>query len=498
MPIRNNSKRAADVKPRALLAAGLLACAISLGSVVAPGLALARTTPDGFSDLIDQVSPAVVQITSKQTVATASPLEGGNPALPEQFRDGPFKDFFERYFRDGMPQGTPNPQQKRGAQGSGFFIDDGIVVTNNHVVANSDEITVTLRDGQTLSAEVLGTDEKTDLAVLKVDKDIAIEAVKWGDSDATRVGDWVLAVGNPFGLGGTATAGIVSARGREIGAGPYDDFIQIDAPINSGNSGGPLFNRQGNVIGVNTAIYSPNGGNVGIGFAIPSDIAKKVVAEIRENGTVRRGWLGVRIQPVTPDIAESLGLEKAEGALVSSVEPNSPAEKAGLNQGDVILGFDNEEIADLRDLTRAVADAEIASKTKLTIWRGNERVSLNVRVGEAQQKVASNTQKAKDEVELGALGLTLVTLDDKARARFGLDDEADGVVVARVDTAKEAANKGLRPGDLITRVDQKPVSKPHDVIEGVERAMKSERKAVLLLVQRQGESHYVAVELADA
>ena len=498
MRVHNNSRRAPDAKSRAVLTATLLACAFSLGPILTPGPALARTLPDGFGDLIERVSPAVVQITSEQSAAVNAPSEGGRPPVPEQFRDGPLKDFFEHFFRDGVPQRMPGPQQKRGAHGSGFFVDHGIVVTNNHVVANSDEITVTLKDGQKFTAEVLGTDEKTDLAVLRVDKEMSLEAVKWGDSDATRVGDWVLAVGNPFGLGGTATAGIVSARGPEIGAGPYDDFIQIDAPINSGNSGGPLFNRQGDVIGVNTAIYSPNGGNVGIGFAIPSEIAQKVVAEIREEGAVRRGWLGVRIQPVTLDIAESLGLERAEGALVSTVDPNSPAEKAGLHQGDVILGFGDEQIIDLRDLTRAVADAEIATKTKLTVWRGDEQVTLNVKVGEAQQKLASKTQKAKDEVELSDLGLTLAVLNDKARARFGFDDEVDGVVVASVDTEKDAAEKGLHPGDLITRVDQKPVSELHDVIEGVERARESERKAVLLLVQRQGESHFVAVELANA
>jgi serine protease Do len=331
------------------LSAFLVAGAVAAAPMVTPLPALARLAPEGFGDLIEQVSPAVVQISAKQVMTSESPAGTEKNSVPEHFRDGPFKDFFERYFNDRSPRKFQRPQGRRAAIGSGFIIDeDGIVVTNNHVIGSAKEITVTLKDGRELSAELLGSDEKTDLAVLRIETDTALPAVAWGDSDKARVGDWVLAVGNPFGLGGTATVGIVSARGRDIGAGPYDDFIQVDAPINSGNSGGPLFDQSGRVIGVNTAIYSPNGGNVGIGFAIPAELAKQVVAQLQEKGSVERGWLGIRIQPVTPEIAESLGLDEPEGALIASVNENSPAEKAGLRQGDVILGFDNEKIKDPR------------------------------------------------------------------------------------------------------------------------------------------------------
>jgi serine protease Do len=297
--------------------------------------------------------------------------------------------------------------------------------------------------------------------------------------------------------------GIISARGRDIGSGPYDDFMQIDAPINSGNSGGPLFDADGNVIGVNTAIFSPNGGNVGIGFAIPSNIAREVVAELRENGTVERGWLGVMIQPVTPDVAESLGLDEPKGALVADVTPDSPAEEAGLRQGDIILGFDGQEIEKMRDLTRVVADAEIGDSTRVDVWRGEKKIDLKVKVGEMPQQVAANTHRGETPnddagVELGALGLTLATLDERARTELGLSGETKGVVIAGVDGDKDSAEKGLRPGDVITHVNQAPVDSPADVVKAVEKAESSKRKSVLLLIDRQGEQRFVAVELAHA
>ena len=481
------------------LSAFLVAGAVAAAPMVTPLPALARLAPEGFGDLIEQVSPAVVQISAKQVMTSESPAGTEENSVPEHFRDGPFKDFFERYFKDRSPREFQRPQGRRAAIGSGFIIDeDGIVVTNNHVIGSAKEITVTLKDGRELSAELLGSDEKTDLAVLRIETDTALPAVAWGDSDKARVGDWVLAVGNPFGLGGTATVGIVSARGRDIGAGPYDDFIQVDAPINSGNSGGPLFDQSGRVIGVNTAIYSPNGGNVGIGFAIPAELAKQVVAQLHEKGSVERGWLGIRIQPVTPEIAESLGLDEPEGALIASVNENSPAEKAGLRQGDVILGFDNEKIKDPRDLTRVVARAEIGADTPLEVWRGDKAITLEVGIGEAPRQLAAATGAAKDGVELGALGLTLAQLDDKARSRYGLDETLQGVVIAEVDSDSDAAEKGLRPGDLITRVNQKSVKTPADITKAVEQAEQAKRKAVLLLVERQGEQRFVAVEIADA
>ena len=499
---------ASNLRParrKGVLSALLVAGAVAAAPVVTALPAFARPAPDGFGDLIEQVSPAVVQISVKQVMPTGAPAGMDEHSVPEQFREGPFKDFFERFFKDRAPQEFQSPHGTRAAIGSGFIIDkSGIVVTNNPVVGGAKEITVTLKDGSELPAKLLGTDEKTDLAVLRIETGADLPAVAWGDSDKARVGDWVLAVGNPFGLGGTATVGIISARGREIGAGPYDDFIQVDAPINSGNSGGPLFDQNGKVIGVNTAIYTPNGGSVGIGFAIPGDLAQHVVAQLQENGSVKRGWLGVRIQPVTPEIAESLGLDKPEGAMVASVNTGSPAEKAGLHQGDVILSFAGEKIEHLRDLTRAAADAEVGSSARLDVWRGEKAMTLDVRMGEAPQQLASATgddnsgNSGNDGIELNSLGLVLANLDDQTRARYGLDDTMKGVVIAGVASNSDAADKGLRPGDLITRINQKTVATPTDITQAVEQAEQAKRKAVLLLVERQGEERFVAVEIAHA
>jgi serine protease Do len=484
-----------------LAAIGALTVASALAlAPMASAPAFAHGAPDGFGDLIEDVSPSVVQITATKIGRESGPA----PQIPEQFRNGPFKDFFDRFSGDGGPHGAPRPHPKHGALGSGFIVDDeGIVVTNNHVVSNAAEINVTLTDGREFPATLIGADEKTDLAVLKVETDTALPAKSWGDSDKSRVGDWVLAVGNPFGLGGTATVGIISARGRDIGSGPYDDFIQIDAPINSGNSGGPLFDGEGNVIGVNTAIFSPNGGNVGIGFAIPSNIAQEVVAELRENGTVERGWLGVMIQPVTPDVADSLGLDQPKGALVAKITPDSPAEKAGLRQGDIIVGFDGQDIEEVRDLTRIVANTAVGGSTRVSVWRGEKEIALKVKIGEMPQQVAANTRgdAAREHdtgVEVGPLGLTLTQLDEEARSHLGLGDDSKGVVIAGVDSGKNSAEKGLRPGDVITHVNQAPVDSPDDVVKAVQKAEKTNRKSVLLLIDRQGEQRFVAVELTQA
>ena len=487
---------------RTLSAAGLfLAGTLAVAPAMAPMPAWARATPESFADLVEQVNPAVVQVVVEKRVAASSKSV---PGLPEGFPDGQFRDFFERYFRDQMP-GPSEPRGEMGALGSGFVIDpSGIIVTNNHVISDADEISVRFKDGEEYAAELVGADDKTDLAVLHVDAKKVLPAVAWGNSDGVRVGDWVMAVGNPFGLGGTVTAGIVSARGREIGAGPYDDFIQIDAPINTGNSGGPLFNTEGAVVGVNTAIYSPNGGSIGIGFAIPSDMAATVVAQLRESGSVERGWLGVMIQPVTPEIAESLGLEKAAGALITEVTADSPASKSGLRRGDVILSYDGKAISTLRDLTRAVADTTVDTRVSIQIVRDNAARTVNARIGalETEPKVAANAEKLEPTAEaataLARLGLSVAPLNAEVRARLGIDGKTRGVVVAEVDDGKGAAEKGLRPGDIITSVNQKAVDSPGDVAKEVEDASKNQRKAVLLLVERGGEQRFVAVELADA
>jgi serine protease Do len=479
-----------------------------VGAIAVAGLALApmatafpawaRVTSEGFGEIVDQVGPAVVAVTATGANAVAMESEGA-PEMPEHFRDGPFRDFFERFFEDGVPDGSPQSRGKQAALGSGFIIDaSGIVVTNNHVIGNAKDVTVTLRDGRELKAERIGADEKTDLAVLKVNADKPLPAAAWGNSETARVGDWVVAVGNPFGLGGTATAGIISARGRDLGSGPYDDFIQIDAPINRGNSGGPLFNREGHVIGVNTAIYSPNGGSVGIGFAVPSQVAQKIVAELREKGKVDRGWLGVGIQPVTDDVANAIGLAESKGALVASVTPNSPADRAGVRVGDVILSFNGKDVTSSRDLARIVADTGIGARTEVRVWRGEKTVALQAAVGEAPQRVAAAAGAADADTDLGNLGVTLANVDDRMRARYRLGEDAEGALVAGVGANTDAAQKGLRPGDLITRVNNQAVRTPDDVRRAVRAAADADRKVVLLLVERQGEGRFVAVELAHA
>ncbi len=356
-----------------------------VGSLVTAGLPSpvdARSAPTSFADLIETASPAVVQITAERT-ASATPV----PQIPEHFRDGPFRDFFDRYFGNRIPEFTPGVP--RGAIGSGFVIDaDGIIVTNHHVVAGASEITVTLRTGESLPATLIGSDDKTDLAVLRVEPEAPLPAVEWGDSDRTRVGDWVVAVGSPFGFGGTVTAGIVSARGRDLGAGPYDDFIQIDAPINSGNSGGPLFDDDGEVIGVNTAIVSPSGGNIGLGFAIPAKLAEGIVDQLVETGTVERGWLGVSVQPLTTDLAEQFGLEDEAGALVASVMEGGPAELAGLRAGDLILRFADNPVETTRDLSRAVGSTAPGSTVELVLHREGSELTLTVEIGQAKKTVA--------------------------------------------------------------------------------------------------------------
>ncbi|MEQ9151353.1 MAG: Do family serine endopeptidase [Parvibaculum sp.] len=435
-----------------------------------------------FADLVEKVNPAVVSIRVDEEVEAR-----GSAAMP----DLPFPPGspFEKFFRDLQPQGPDGAPRRRHATalGSGFLISaDGYIVTNNHVVGDGKDITVVRDDGTEMSAKLIGRDPKTDLALVKVESKEALPYVVFGDSDSVRVGDWVLAVGNPFGLGGTVTTGIVSARGREIGAGPYDDFIQIDASINKGNSGGPTFDVHGNVVGVNTAIFSPTGGSVGIGFAIPAAIAQKVIAQLKEDGKVTRGWLGVTIQQVDDDLAASLSLDKARGALVAQVAEDSPAEDSGIKTGDVILNVNGKEMEDVRAVSRTVADLEPDTDAEIVVWRDEGRKTIDVEIGTFPENLEMASAAPSDGTpEAGtteSLGLALA-------------ETPDGVVIRSVDPASDAAEKGVRPGDVIVKVSGRDVKKPSDVVAGVEEASKADKNSVLLLLRSEEQQRFVALTL---
>lgn len=472
-------------------------------TLVAP--AFARGAPDSFADLVVQVKPAVVNISTTQRVE--GPARGEMPQMPDLPEGSPFRDFLEKFFNQRPGQGFERPQRNVNALGSGFIIDPaGYVVTNNHVIAKASDIKVKLTDGSEYKATLVGKDDKTDLALLKIDAGKPLPSVGWGDSDKAREGDWVLAVGNPFGLGGTVTAGIISARGRDLSSGPYDDYLQIDAPINRGNSGGPSFNMAGEVIGVNTAIFSPTGGSVGIGFAVPSNLAKQVVAELRRTGTVERGWLGVQIQSVTQDVADSLGLKEAKGALVAGMTENSPAGKAGVKQGDVIVGFNGTPVNELRDLTRAVAATRKGSVAKVDVLRDGKVQTINVTIaampkGEqvsATQPDEKEEQTATKGAETGLeqLGLRLAPTSAETRSKYGLKDEVKGAVVVGVQRDAPAAERGIVVGDVIVGVGQDRVASVNDVVAKVKRATDSKQKAVLLLIDRKGNERFIPVPLS--
>ena len=468
---------------RWLLLPALLALALAWA-----GAAHARSAPDSFADLAEQLLPAVVNIASSQQVQDST---------GDQDMDEFFKDFFDRQRREGQPR-------RATSLGSGFIVDaSGYIVTNNHVVAEADEITVRLHDDRELKATLVGRDEKTDLALLKVDSPVDLPFVPWGDSDETRIGDWVLAIGNPFGLGGSVTAGIVSARQRDINAGPYDDFIQTDASINRGNSGGPMFNMDGQVIGINTAIFSPSGGSVGIGFAIPSQLARHVIEQLREFGHARRGWLGVRIQTVTDDLVEGLRLKDTKGALVANVTPDGPAAAAGIQQGDVITEFDGKPITEMRKLPRIVAETPVEQEVAVVVWRQGREMTLKVTLGELDETetAAATTDLPKEsqgptsEGPVEALGLVVAELSPELRERFQLGDETAGVVVTEVAPDGAAAEKGLQPGDVIVEVDQQTVSSPAGITGRVDEAKANSYRVVTLLVYRQGDYQWVAIRI---
>jgi serine protease Do len=463
----------------------------------------APVTTGSFADVFEQVSPAVVNIIVTQTqeqptggVYRFNGPQGQERGPQNQGRGDPqdqLEQFFGRFF--DMPQQVPQQRRVQG-QGSGFIIDaSGYIVTNNHVVDRATKIVVTMNDGRKLDATLVGHDPKTDLALIKVNgKDLP--HVAFADSDAARVGDWVLAIGNPFGLGGTATAGIISARGRHIENGPYDDYLQIDAPINFGNSGGPLFNVTGQVIGINTAIFSPNGGNIGIGFAIPSSQAKNVIKQLRENGSVQRGWLGVQIQDLDDELATSVGLKSGKGALVADVVKDSPAAHAGVQAGDVITRFNDHEIDSARALSLAVADVSPSSNAKVTVWRDGKSRDLSVKLAEQSkgEEVASNGAPGND-APADALGLTLRGLTDQDRARLGVPSDVNGALVVAVEPDSPAADKGLEPGDLITRVNQKPVTSANAAVAAL-KAAKKDKSNALLLVRRGDSQRFVALSFS--
>jgi serine protease Do len=466
--------------------------------------------PEGIADAAEQVIDAVVNVSTKQSVDLR------NGAMPQLPPGSPFEEFFEEFFKNRRgPNGQPGKPGQDGdnsqpptprrvnSLGSGFIIDPaGLVVTNNHVIAEADEVNVILNDGSTLKAEVIGRDQKTDLALLKVKPTKPLKAVKFGDSDKLRLGEWVIAIGNPFSLGGTVTAGIVSARNRDIQSGPYDNYIQTDAAINRGNSGGPLFNLNGEVIGVNTAIISPSGGSIGIGFAVPSKTVVPVIDQLREFKEVRRGWLGVRIQQVSDEIAESLSVKPARGALVAGIDDKGPAKPAGIEPGDVIVRFDGKDVKEMRDLPKIVADTPVGKDVEVVVVRKGKEEKMSVKLGrlEDEKQAALNTKKdAVPDVKpvvKKALGLDLANLTDELRKKHNIKDKVKGVLITGVDPNSPAAEKRLAPGMVIAEVQQQPVANATELQQRIEKLKKDGKKAaVLLVVSPDGDPSFVALSL---
>ncbi len=496
------SKTGFDLKKAGVLTVFAAALAMGAATVRAEtGPAVAGGFPMDLADVVEKVGPAVVNI---QVAMKGRPVEAGRLPSEEDLPPG-LREFFRRYFGEQDPGNErrraqpprPGPQQPEvQAQGSGFLIDvEGHVVTNNHVVKDADTITVVLMSGAKLDVTLVGRDERTDLALLKVKSDAALPHLAFGDSDAMRVGNWVFTVGNPFGLGHTVTTGILSARGRSIGAGPYDDFLQLDAPINPGNSGGPAFNLKGEVIGINTAIFSPSGGNVGIGFAIPSSLAQDVIQQLKSQGNVTRGWLGVEIQAVTPEIAESLGLKKAEGALVAKVDNGGPAKAAGVAQGDVILSVNGKDVRGSTQLPRMIASIKPGDRADLKLWRGGKTVQASLRVGTLPERVAQ-AEPGRPDGGPSIEGMKLSRLDDRSRQAFGFDAEAKGVVVISVADGSVAERQGIVAGDLIATVSNRAVASPEDVVREIAKAKR--QKAVLMLVKRAQQERFVALPIGTA
>jgi serine protease Do len=491
MGSKNRPPRPSPPAKTVLRAAAAGFCLLSL----CPAGGLARGAPDSFAELSANLLPTVVNIATTQTIKVP------DAGVSDNADDSALRDFFKNFLdkNKGLPRHVA-------ALGSGFVIDaSGLIVTNEHVIEGADTITVTLNDGSSLPATIVGHDDKTDLALLRVHAKAPLAAAHFGDSDRAHIGDWVIAIGDPFGLGSSVTAGIVSARNRDISAGPYDDFIQTDAPINRGNSGGPLFDMDGNVVGIASAIYSPSGGSVGVGFAMPSNMARGVIAQLQQYGHARRGWMGVHIQSLTGDIAESMGLSSQSGALVADVTQGGPAARAGVRNGDLITLFNGQTVPDSRMLSRLVAETPVGNTVAVQIWRKGQKQDLRITVAqledEAQPGGAARTSGItlpKAVSKFSQMGLSLAAPDARLRTKYKLETGTDGVVVVNVDADSPAADQDIQPGDVILEVQNEAVHTPDDVAKRIDASANSGRKAVLLRLSREGQSNYIALHLGDA
>ncbi len=504
---KNYGKSANQHKLKVLFVAISLATGLSLSGMIQTSHA--DTPPasaqikeininNGFSDLVKAVKPAVVNIA---TTSRSKSEYGNTPHFGKRNTAPELEEFMKRFFGDqffNKQFGGESPSTREThALGSGFIVsEDGIVVTNHHVIEGADEIEVVFQDGKRYPAKLKGSDKKTDIAVLQIDAKHPLPYVSFGDSDTAEVGDWVVAIGNPFGLGGSVSVGVVSARGRDIQSGPYDDFIQIDAPINRGNSGGPLFNTKGEVIGVNSAIYSPTGGSVGIGFSIPSVLVKNIVTQLTDTGIVERGWLGVQIQTVSDEIAEGLGLEEAYGALVSQVIDDSPAKRAGIQVGDVITSYDNQRVDEMRDLPRLVANTVAESEVELKIWRNEVEKTIDVVISENNDGAQQAKSGADAPASEDKLGLALQPLNNELRKQYSVQTETEGVIITDIDPSSEAANRGVRVGDVILKVGRNNVSKVSEIDNAIQAALDDNKTSLLLLIEREGQVLFVAIPLA--
>ncbi|TAL02994.1 MAG: Do family serine endopeptidase [Rhodospirillaceae bacterium] len=469
-----------------------------VGLALEPAFA-AHAPSDGFADLAERLLPSVVNISSSQII---DPKKGDEEMDDDTPLEEWFRDYFENH-RHGDDEDAHPHKRRQTSLGSGFIIDKaGYIVTNNHVIENADKISVILQDDTVLAAQVVGRDPKVDVALLKVNAKRDLKPLVWGNSDAARVGEWVLAIGNPFGLGGSVSAGIISARARDINAGQYDDFLQTDAAINRGNSGGPLLNQNGEVIGINTAIYSVTGGSAGVGFAAPSNLVRPVLDDLRKFGRTRRGWLGVKIQTVTPEIAESLGLDRSRGALVSAVDDDGPAAKSAVQVGDVIMSFDGKAVGKMRELPRLVANTPVDRTVDVEVWRQGKQVPVKLKIGELKEEPAANAPDAADDTqtpivrtELKELGVGVAEISDHARDKYDIPENIHGLVVLDVDEDMDAAQEGLHRGDVIDEIQQAAVATPADAQAALQAAQKAGRKTILLRVVSGDNVHFLGVKL---